>query len=311
MPEDQTDLIHIDSSKVMRAIVETVSDGIITCDTDSNIVSCNPAMEKMFGYGAGELVGESLDRLIPKNYANHKKELQTFSKAGTPRIMGEGREVSGVHKMGHILPLEIGISKATVGETMLLIAVVRDITERKEADARLHHLAMYDQLTGLPNRTNFEKVLRRFIFRSKRYGTRFAVLFCDLNKFKEANDAHGHKTGDYVLKAVAERLLECTREGDHVARIGGDEFVLLAEAVNSKAECQAIAQKAIKALEEPINIAGYPIEIGVSVGIALFPDDGPDEETMLKHADLAMYKAKKQAEGHFAFFDDAEVSNDD
>ena len=177
-----------------------------------------------------------------------------------------------------------------------------EIAERRQAEARVHHMAYYDGLTGLPNRALLAERLERALGTAQRSGRKLAVMFLDLDRFKTINDSLGHVTGDYLLKEVAQRLVEAVRGSDTVARLGGDEFVVIAPGVRSSAECAAVGDKIIAALAAPFTIEGRTLHVSPSIGICAYPDDGLTVETLMRHADAAMYAAKAAGRNNYQFF---------
>jgi diguanylate cyclase (GGDEF)-like protein len=185
---------------------------------------------------------------------------------------------------------------------MILQATVRDITERKQAEEQLHHLAHYDVLTGLPNRTLFLDRLEQEIKKSNRSGLALTLLYIDLDQFKEVNDTLGHNVGDALLVEAAHRISACVRESDTVARLGGDEFtVILAELADSSS-VERVAQDIIKTLTDPFQLGGESIYVSASIGITIYPTDAADAENLLKNADQAMYVAKDGGRNRFSYF---------
>ena len=164
--------------------------------------------------------------------------------------------------------------------------------ERQRALERAHHLAHHDALTGLPNRHLLHERLQRAVVHGQRYGRQFAVMALDLDRFKPINDTFGHEAGDATLRELAMRLQSCVRASDTVARVGGDEFVILADETRTHVDAETVAGKIHLALAEPFNFRDLEWTLGTSIGVALFPDDGHDAETLLRHADDAMYQAK-------------------
>ena len=174
----------------------------------------------------------------------------------------------------------------------LLIRATGYAIERQRALERAHHLAHHDALTGLPNRHLLHERLQRAVVHGKRYARQFAVMALDLDRFKPINDTFGHEAGDATLRELAMRLQSCVRASDTVARVGGDEFVILGEETRTYVDAETIAGKIHLALAEPFNFRDLEWTLGASIGVALFPDDGHDAETLLRHADDAMYQAK-------------------
>ena len=177
-----------------------------------------------------------------------------------------------------------------------------EIAERRQAEARVHHMAYYDGLTGLPNRALLSDRLDRAMEVAQRSGRQLAVMFLDLDRFKTINDSLGHVTGDYLLKEVAQRLRGAVRTSDTVARLGGDEFVVVAPAIRSRTECAALGDKIIAALAAPFLVEGHMLHVSPSIGICLYPDDGINVEALMRHADAAMYAAKAAGRNNYQFF---------
>ncbi|MGQ0710083.1 MAG: diguanylate cyclase domain-containing protein [Rhodoferax sp.] len=195
------------------------------------------------------------------------------------------------------------------GRTLGAVLVLRDITNARRAEQRIHELAFFDALTGLPNRPLLMDRMQQALALAQRHQQPMAVLFLDLDRFKQVNDTLGHASGDELLKQVAGRLLGCLRKNDSVARLGGDEFVLLALDITNTQGAAAIAKKIIEVLPLPYRIAGQEVHVTTSIGIALYPDDGSDSPTLLRNADHAMYVAKQRGRNAFQFFSVASGSN--
>ncbi len=191
----------------------------------------------------------------------------------------------------------------------LLERTLRYAIERKQTEQYLARLAHYDQLTDIPNRILFRDRLEHVIHLANRDKTSFALMFIDLNGFKLVNDNFGHDVGDVIIRICAERLNACLRRSDSVARIGGDEFTLLLTHIENNTDVAHIAEKIIELISEPSEINGYEVSVGCSIGIALYPQAGHDAESLLKNADMAMYKAKQEEGSSFCFFTDAMNKN--
>jgi len=183
-----------------------------------------------------------------------------------------------------------------------LVMVGRDVTERKLAAARIHHLAHHDSLTGLPNRVLFQERLRSALAQAKRLGHKVALLFLDLDKFKDINDTLGHHVGDLLLKAVAKRLLRCVRESDTVARLGGDEFAVVLTNLDDPDGASTVAESIIASVAEPFGLEEHEVNTSTSIGITIFPDDAVDSEHLLKNADLAMFRSKAEGRNNYHFY---------
>jgi diguanylate cyclase (GGDEF)-like protein len=182
------------------------------------------------------------------------------------------------------------------------MGISHDITDRKEAEARIHYMALHDALTGLPNRSLLEDRLSQAISLASRYQKRVAVFMLDLDRFKNVNDSFGHYVGDRLLESVSARLRGCVRESDILARLGGDEFVVALPMAGDEKDIERVAKKIQTTLAEPFGIEGHQLKIGASIGICVYPDDGENPETLLQIADFAMYEAKKRGRGTYAFF---------
>ncbi len=188
------------------------------------------------------------------------------------------------------------------GRAERVIGVAMDITDRKLAEQRIAHMAHHDALTGLPNRVLLRDRIQLAIAQAHRSSTELAVLFIDLDRFKTINDSLGHQLGDRLLQAVASRILVCVREGDTVARVGGDEFVIVIPGLATAADASAVASKILEVLSTTFHLHGNDLHIAASIGISLYPADGADAETLMRNADTAMYHAKDAGRGRFQFF---------
>jgi diguanylate cyclase (GGDEF)-like protein len=181
-------------------------------------------------------------------------------------------------------------------------AQIGQFMARRQAEERVHHLAHFDELTGLPNRSTFNQRLNHALVQARRNDEPVAILFIDLDRFKNINDTLGHEAGDRVLKQVAERLRGCLREGDTVGRLGGDEFVVLIEELAQPMHVAAVAQKIIAAVAQPFFLEAHEFHITASIGISTYPDDSKDMQGLLKNADISMYRAKEQGKNNYQFY---------
>jgi diguanylate cyclase (GGDEF)-like protein/PAS domain S-box-containing protein len=263
-----------DSEASIRAVMDSVADAIVTFDVGGTIDSSNPAAQRLFGYTADELVGLSIDRLLP------------------PSDTITGHEREGRHQAGTRIPLEVATSETLLGGRRRLIVVARDITERKHAEAALRHQALHDELTGLPNRTLLQDRAAQAMLVAQRDGTPLTLLLIDLDRFKEINDTFGHHYGDSLLQQVGPRLRDGLRAVDTVARLGGDEFGILLPTLDTCA-AESVAQMLLRRLEAPFELDGQSFDVGASIGVAGYPAHGDDAATLLRRADVAMYVAKR------------------
>jgi diguanylate cyclase (GGDEF)-like protein/PAS domain S-box-containing protein len=289
----------------LRVIGAAAQDAIIMMDNKGRIAFWNEAAQRIFGYGEQEARGKKLHELIvPEAYrVDFERRLDVAGGAAQGRVIGQTLELAGLRKDGREIVTEHSISGVSIARKWHTICIVRDVTERKQFEERIRHLANYDNLTGLPNRMLFFDRLSQAINLAQRNRYELALLYLDLDRFKSVNDTRGHDAGDEVLKATADRIQAQVRESDTVARIGGDEFAVILPKIASPQDAAIVAGKIIDAL-----CASFPagdaergiIEIGASVGIAIFPRDGADMDTLFKAADSAMYKAK-QSGNSFSF----------
>lgn len=276
--------------------------GLIVVDKNLNYIRVNKAFARMTGYTADELLGKTPSILKSGLQSDefYKDMWETLKSSGA----WQG-ELWNRNKNNELYAewLTINAIKDGDGTVSHYIGVASDITGHKQFQKKLEQNAGFDYLTGLPNRRSFLKALNKNIGGNPEKKV-IGVFFMDLNKFKPINDNFGHKAGDELLAAVAKRLQKCVRQCDVVARIGGDEFIIMVNADEQgfTGVAKTIAEKVIMALTSPFNISNYEIRIGTSIGIAFYPYDGGDAETLIAHADTAMYRAKKQESGHYCFF---------
>ena len=205
-------------------------------------------------------------------------------------------------KNGNVFPAEVCLTALTLSGRPTLLATVRDITDRKVAEERVQYLAYYDALTGLPNRTLLQDRLAKALASARRRKDKVALLFLDLDRFKDINDSLGHSVGDLLLQEVAERLKTWGREQDTVARLGGDEFLIMLTHVKDVPDAAVAAERLMDAMTAEFVVQGHSLSVSCSVGISIFPEHGADGETLIKNADAAMYSAKENGRNNFRFF---------
>ena len=283
----------------LQAVLHNVQEGIISIDPHGIIEDANPAIAGIFGYTQAQLVGQPIQPLIPElTSAMHDLESYTKSRKGLSRY----REAAGFHKNGKQLPLEINIARMELNAAMHFVCLVRDIAERKQAEAKLIQLALYDQLTGLPNRTMFYERLASLLPQARRTKSEMALLFIDLDGFKSVNDSMGHGIGDQLLQEVGKRLLASIRESDTVARMGGDEFTVILNNMQDSGQTASIAEKIIDAINQPIHLNGKSCKVGASIGIAIYPNHAKTANDLVRAADSAMYHAKASGKNAYRLY---------
>lgn len=290
----------------LRTVVNSVGDAILTADATGVVRSANIAACKLFGYSATELLGRDLTALMPQKY----REAHSSGMA----VGAEALEMAGRRADGSEFPLELKVSKVEFARGEVFVGVMRDISERKQFEQKLVDLAQYDTLTGLPNRRLFDDRLAMAIQRAFRSGKPMALLFLDLDGFKQVNDRFGHEAGDRVLMEFGARVGTCVRRTDTVGRLAGDEFVVILEALQDTLQNpSSIAGKIVKAAAAPFHFSGEPVTIGVSVGVALY--DGqrkpPDGAALLARADQQMYQAKRSGKNRYAVESQAQMAVSD
>ena len=275
--------------------------GIIVTDESYRVLSLNPAASAMTGRGASALLGTSACDLIVAD--SDWKQEQLLSMLG---LHGSWRgEVSLQRHDGASFPASLRINRVEESNGGLPrhhIWIFADITERKEAEARMQHIAQHDSLTGLPNRLALLMRLAQLLLEARRHDWKVGIMFIDLDRFKIINDTLGHQVGDEMLREVACRLSAVVRETDFVARLGGDEFVVILPGISNPADCALVASKIVNALSTPIEAECHELHTSPSIGISIFPDDGPDGDSILKNADTAMYHAKAAGRNNYQFF---------
>lgn len=291
---------HLRAARALRSreqwlegVINTVADGIVTVDHQGIVQSFNPAAERIFKFRSDEIIGKSIRELVPSPISE-----QVGQGGEWTRLSLLGQELMGKRKDGDVFPMEMALREMLQGDNVSYTGVVRDISARRRAEERIRHLAQHDPLTNLPNRFLFGDRLDASIGRAGRHKDRLAVVFIDLNDFKPINDEFGHSVGDRALVALSDRLKRSMRKTDTIARIGGDEFVVILEEISGEEHVRGLAHKVMAAVTEPFEVGDHKLRISASLGIALYPDDSTDADQLVEFADRAMYVAKKLGKCH-------------
>ena len=294
---------HQEDRRLAKVVFEQSIEGIMVTDSAHRILMVNESFESLTGYSAVEVVGLPPNILDSGHYDPSLHQMMNESMADNGRWRGE---LWGRRKTGDIYPLSMSVAtvRDSNGAPSHFINIIADISDSKMQAARIERLAFYDTLTGLPNRALFLDRLEQILANSKRHGGHGVILFLDLDRFKEINDSQGHAVGDLALAEVARRLQGAVRQEETLARLGGDEFVLIAESADHNAAVQ-IAGRLQDSLLEPLDLLGNAYSVGASIGIAFYPADGTSTEDLLKHTDIAMYRAKVDGGGGYRLYQSA------
>ncbi|MDH4284243.1 MAG: diguanylate cyclase [Gallionellaceae bacterium] len=297
------------SQSQLMAIIRHVMDGIIMINESGGILGFNPAAEKIFGYSQKEVLGKNVNMLMPEPFrSEHDSHIQHYIQTGATGEEGVigvvSREREAVRKNGQHFPMDLSVSEMPLKEGRYFVGIFRDITERKLAEQKIEHLAHHDYLTGLPNRVFFLGRLQQSVALAKRCNYKVAVLFMDLDGFKNINDTLGHQAGDMLLQEAACRIKKVIRESDTVARLGGDEFTLVLNNVDTRENISRVAKNILAALSEPFAVDDQVCRVGASIGVSVFPDDAQDSCILLTQADEAMYTAKHLGKNTYYFYQD-------
>jgi len=295
---DITERKQIEEQLQQQAMVfQNVEEGIVITDVGGNVVNANPAFERISEYSLSEILGKNM------SFMHSGRQDKAFYQAMWAQILNAGHwhgEIWNRRKGGEIYLEWISISaiRNKTGDVINYVGTSIDINRMKHAQSELERLAHHDGLTALPNRQTMLSRLSNALSRSKRHGGEGAILFFDLDHFKAVNDTYGHKVGDELLIAVAQRVRAKLRETDLLSRLGGDEFVVILEDISAREDVVRIAQNILQALHEPFPLpSGIDANIGGSIGIARFPEQGTVAETLIELADHALYEAKRDGRG--------------
>ena len=295
---------YIKNQKILQqsaTVYETIVDGIVITDAQKKIVSVNPAFTDIFGYSEKELLGKEpmLVISLKKDAVFYKKMWHTL----LTKDRWAGR-VDNLSKEGEVIPvwLTLAVVRDKENEVQNFIAIYTNLKEIIKMEEKAEYLAYHDSLTKLPNRAQFERQIVDILDLAKINNEQVAVLFIDLDRFKVINDTLGHHIGDSMLVELASRVRNVLHDDDMLARIGGDEFVVILNAVKDKADVSAVAEKILSVIREPMEVQGYHLYTTASLGIAMYPEHGEYRNEIIKHADSAMYHAKDKGKDNYQFY---------
>lgn len=288
-----------ESEQRYQSLFDHNPDAVMSFDREGNFIDVNPAFEVLSGYSGEELQNLSFLTLISSEklmitLANFEKTLAGQSQSFETIIL---------HKEGHSINVKVtNIPMYLDHQIVGVYAIAKDIRQQKRAEQQIQYLAYHDSLTGLPNRRLFQERLKQAIMKAEKHRETVVLMYLDLDRFKVVNDSLGHSTGDLLLQKVSEKLVSCLHTEDAIFRLGGDEFTVLLQRVDSK-EAEQLAASILEELSHPILIENKEIFITPSIGISIYPNDGKDAELLLKKADTAMYQAKRKGKNMFQFYD--------
>jgi diguanylate cyclase (GGDEF)-like protein/PAS domain S-box-containing protein len=312
MPDDATDqdcgaidLLHDlpdgEQSAVLRTIVDALPDAVIVHHFDGRIVFFSRGACEMLGYSQAEMMELGpMGWVAPEATEGAEDRLQALMDSGTVDFESVARCSNG-----STIPTEVSARRVETQNGPVVVALIRDVTERKKAEERLVYLAFHDALTGLSTRGALDERLRVAVAESKRHQDLLGVAYIDLDRFKPVNDAHGHEVGDRALVTIASRLLSCIRRQDLVSRIGGDEFVVVLPRLKSYDELATVAERLLGEICKPIEVDNVVVEVTASIGFALFDGEADDPRSLVVKADVAMYAAKADPDRPWRVWDES------
>lgn len=291
----------LEELQLAAKVIDNTPDGVMITDADLRIRSINPAFTTTTGYSEAEVLGQT-----PRLLASGRHDAAFYQEMWRD-ITQQGRwqgEIWNRRKNGEIYLewLNIVAIRDAQGRVLHYAGIFSDIVTQEHVRQRLHSLAYYDALTDLPNRELFHDRLHNALVQARREQRVLALLFLDVDRFKPVNDTHGHAVGDSLLRVIADVLRLCVRESDTVARLGGDEFTIILTSLSGPTDAVQVADKIIAAFARPFQVEGHELSVGVSIGIALFPEDAHDEAMLLRNADAAMYAAKQAGRNNYQLF---------
>ena len=300
-----------DLAQQNQAILDNLASGVITLNAQGLVESINPGACIMFGYRADQVLGQPVSMLMPSQLrARHDAYLVPPADASLERVLCREREVEGQRQDGTLFPMSLTVSLISRGGLPLYLGVMTDLSQRRQDEQKIHHLVFYDELTGLPNRRRLLDRLKLAVQASAQTGQHGALIFLDLDHFRQVNETLGPGHGDDLLREVSQRLLTCVREDDTVAHLGGDDFMVMLEDLGLSRELAAlhaeqVTDKIAQALRQPYSLRGHHYTSSASIGIVIFDADSGEHDELLKMTDAAMYQAKEAGRNAVRFYDPA------
>jgi diguanylate cyclase (GGDEF)-like protein/PAS domain S-box-containing protein len=296
------------SEELWKFALEGAGDGVWDWNIDTDVAHFSKQYKEMFGFSDHDINSSIMDwnnRIHPDDKASMNTAVRNYLSGKAEKYVHEHRVICKDKSVKWVLSRGMIVKRDQHGNPLRMVGTHTDITARKLLETRLENLAHFDALSNVPNRTLFNDRLKLAVSYAKREKMMLAVMFIDLDLFKEINDLYGHETGDIVLKKVSRQLVSCVRESDTVARMGGDEFVILLPIIDHESDVISVAEKIIEVIAQPIKVAKTNLHITCSIGIAIYPQHGKDEKLLVINADMAMYQAKKNGKNQVRFFEEA------
>jgi len=288
----------------LEAFFETSIDAVVQMDFDGYITGWNHQAEKIFGWSAEEILEQTIEQtIIPERYREgHRMGMQRYLASGETSVLNKLIEIQALHRDGHEIPVELSISVIDSPDLQEFNAYIRDISKRKQAESIIWNQANFDSLTSLPNRNLFLQRLEHEALSCDRSKLSLALLYIDLDRFKEINDAMGHDTGDRLLVEISGRLKKAVREIDTVSRLGGDEFTIILGQIDDQLAVQRVCQQILENLSEPLKLNNEIVYQTASIGVSFYPDDSDNTDVLQLNADQAMYAAKAGGRNRYQFY---------
>jgi diguanylate cyclase (GGDEF)-like protein/PAS domain S-box-containing protein len=303
------DKLHANTNRY-RKIAENSPDVIWTVDMDMHLTFINPSIIQLLGYGIEEAMSLTMEQIFTEDSytlamqaLREEIAVEGIEQYDPHRTLMLGLELR--HKNGSNVPVEVNhrFIRRPDGKPAEIIAIARDITKRKQIEENVKRLAYYDSVTGLPNRELFNDRITMALLNARRNQQMLGIMMLDLDRFKNVNDSRGHHVGDLLLRSVGERLDSILRKSDTIARMGGDEFFILLAGLFKEEDVYQIAEKILESFQKPFIFDNHELDITASIGVAIYPNDGDDIDTILKKADIAMYRAKETGRNNYQHCD--------